>query len=166
VDHCDSCGFVYAELPTAEAPGRLRALARVYQDRLTTRDASTLRTRPEPEVWSSLEYACHVRDVFDVQQGRTLLALEVECPTFVPMGREERVVARRYNQQDPLAVATELGAAADALAATFEALDEPAWARTGIYNWPTRSERDLAWLARHTVHEGIHHLRDIDAGPR
>jgi DinB superfamily len=166
MDRCDACSFVYADLATADAAGRLRSLAGAYRDRLATHDVTTLRRRPDPETWSPLEYACHVRDVFEVQHERTLLALEEDTPTFVPMGRDERVVERRYNEQDPLVVATELGAAADTLAATFEGLDEAGWARTGIYNWPTPTERDLAWLARHTVHEGMHHLRDVDAGLR
>ena len=166
MDRCDACAFVYADLPLEDAPARLRALADTYEDRLVVHDRSVLRTRPAPDVWSPLEYACHVRDVFQVQRERTLLALAEDTPAYEPMRREERVVERRYNAQDPVVVASEIGVAADALAATFEGLDRDGWARTGIYNWPTRSERDLAWLARHTVHEGIHHLRDVDAGLR
>jgi DinB superfamily len=166
VDRCDACAFVYADLPTRDAAGRLRSLADDYGVRLTERDVDELRRRPGPDVWSPLEYSCHVRDVLEVQRERTLLALAEETPVFVPMGRDERVVERRYNEQDPAVVAAELRAAAAALADTFDRLDDAAWARTGIYNWPTRSERDLAWLARHTVHEAMHHLRDVDAGLR
>ena len=36
-------------------------------------------------------------------------------------------------------------------------------ARTGVYNWPTREERTVTWIARHTVHEMEHHRRDIDS---
>jgi hypothetical protein len=164
VDRCDACAFVYADLPVRAAPSRLRSFASDYSARLTARDAADLRTRPGPEVWSPLEYSCHVRDVFEVQRERTVLALTEETPVFVPMGRDERVADRRYNEQDPTVVAAELEAAAAALADTFDDLDDTAWARTGIYNWPTRTERDLGWLARHTVHEAMHHLRDVDAG--
>ncbi len=155
---------MYADLPTRDAAGRLRSLGVDYATRLTTRSADALRARPEPDVWSPLEYSCHVRDVFDVQRERTLLALAEETPVFVPMGRDQRVVDLRYNEQEPTVVAAELQGAAGMLAETFDGLDEAAWERTGIYNWPTPTERDLIWLARHTVHEGLHHLRDVDAG--
>jgi hypothetical protein len=36
------------------------------------------------------------------------------------------------------------------------------WQRRLVYNYPEPAERDLAWLARHTVHEGEHHLFDVD----
>ncbi len=168
MDRCDDCAFVYADVPNVDAAGWLRSLGRGYAERLTTFDVVRLRARPEaePDTWSPLEYSCHVRDVFGVQRERILLALAEATPTFVPMGRDARVVDLRYNEQDPLVAAVELRRAADELAATFEALDDAGWARTGIYNWPTSSERDITWLARHTVHEGVHHLRDVDAGLR
>jgi hypothetical protein len=43
-----------------------------------------LRTRPEEGVWSALEYACHVRDVFLVQRDRLYTALVEDTPTFTP----------------------------------------------------------------------------------
>jgi hypothetical protein len=33
-----------------------------------------------------------------------------------------------------------------------------------VYNYPTRVERDVLWMGRHTVHECVHHLLDIDRG--
>jgi hypothetical protein len=36
------------------------------------------------------------------------------------------------------------------------------WRGPLIYNYPEPVERDLAWLARHTIHEGEHHLFDVD----
>jgi hypothetical protein len=51
---------------------------------------------------------------------------------------------------------------ATALAATLESLDDDAWSRTGIYNHPERRIRTVELLGRQTVHEGEHHLWDID----
>ena len=161
MNHCDECGFVYADLGPADVPPRLAALGPVYGDRLGA-DPSVLRRRPSPDIWSGLEYCCHVRDVLIVQRERLQLALAEDCPVFVPMGRDERVVNDRYNEQDPTVVAAELRAAADAVAAGFAALDDAGWERVGVYNWPERAERSMLWLGRHTVHEGEHHLRDVD----
>jgi DNA segregation ATPase FtsK/SpoIIIE, S-DNA-T family len=163
MDHCDDCGLVYASISTAEIPNALFAFGSEYRRRLTG-DPAVLRTRPSPDTWSALEYSCHVRDVLDVQRARLHLALVEDVPTFTPMGRDERAVDDRYNEQAPLDVADQLEQAAAAIAADFAALDDEQWLRTGIYNWPTATERTMTWLGQHTIHEGRHHLLDIDAG--
>ena len=35
--------------------------------------------------------------------------------------------------------------------------------RRCVYNYPEPTEVTLLWLGQHTVHEGEHHLQDIDA---
>jgi predicted carbohydrate-binding protein with CBM5 and CBM33 domain len=91
-----------------------------------------------------------------------LLAQAEDQPAFASMRREERVVEERYNEQQPGEVAREIAAAADALAAELEALDDRGWERTGIHSWPTTQVRTVEWIGRHTIHEGQHHLQDID----
>ncbi len=103
-----------------------------------------------------------MRDVLVVQRERLAQALVEDCPTFVPMGRDERVIRDRYNEQDPATVARALTAVANAAAGAFVALDDAGWSRTGIYNYPEPTERSMLWLGQHTVHEVRHHLLDID----
>ncbi|MET8837688.1 DinB family protein, partial [Micromonospora sp. NPDC004540] len=164
MDRCEECLFVYSALDSGELPQRLRDVAAHYPAAL--HGALDPRWRPAPEVWSPLEYACHVRDVFRVQGERLALALRVDEPEFPPMGRDELVVTERYNAQDPGVVLADLAAAADAFAARFAALGEVELARTGVYPWPRREARTLRWLGRHTVHEAEHHLLDIRRGAR
>ena len=159
MDHCEECGFVYASVRRDEVPGRLRDFGARY--RATVGARGDVRRRPATEVWSPLEYACHVRDVLRVQRERLALALEVHEPEFVPMRRDERAVEERYNEQDVDAVLTDLAAAADALAEAVAALAPEQWLRTGVYPWPARQVRTVEWVARHSVHEGEHHLLDI-----
>jgi hypothetical protein len=165
---CPECGFDYDGLSDAEIPEALRAFDRRYRAPLT-------RGLPDESLddlvrahrlggWSALEYACHVRDVFAVQRERSQQALAEDTPTFGPMGgvgREEMAIRERYNDQDPDVVADQLAANANALAQVFEALTAEQWERRCIYSYPEPTERDLRWLARHTVHEGRHHLLDI-----
>jgi hypothetical protein len=166
VDRCAECLFVYSALDVGDVPPRLRDVAGRYPAGL--REVLDVRRRPAPQVWSPLEYACHVRDVLRVQGERLTLALRVSEPEFAPMGRDELVVTERYNAQDPEVVLADLATAADAFAARFAALGEVELARTGVYPWPRREVRTLLWLGRHTVHEAEHHLLDIRraAGPR
>jgi DinB superfamily len=121
------------------------------------------RRRPRREVWSALEYACHVRDVLLVQRERALLALVETTPGFARMYRDERVGLARYDAHPPGQVLDQLGMAAELCATVFDGLTSQQWARSLIYNYPAPAWRDVAWLARNTVHEVEHHLDDIRA---
>jgi hypothetical protein len=125
-------------------------------------DDATARHRPAAGVWSPLEYACHVRDVLVFQDRRVQQAQAEDEPTFAPMNRDERAVSERFNEQDRVAVADETTAAAAALAATLDALPELGWERTGGYGHPRPQAVTVEWVARHTVHELVHHLLDIE----
>jgi hypothetical protein len=163
MDVCAECGFDYGTLPrTALAPSLVVSAAQ-HAARLTA-DDDALRHRPAPDVWSPLEYACHVRDVLGVQRERMLRTQVEEEPSFSPMNREQRAVDEAYNEQDPDRVAEELREAGAAIAAVLDGLGDAGWARTGVYNFPATAVRDVDWIARHTLHELTHHLMDVDRG--
>lgn len=159
MDRCEECGFDYTAVSATDLRARLEAAGPRFAAALAA--VADPRRRPAPSVWSPLEYTCHVRDVLHVQGERVALALRVDNPQFVPMGREERVVADAYNAQDPQTVLAELTAAAHELARVFDALGPAQWERTGIYPWPAAETRTVLWLGRHTVHEVQHHLMDV-----
>jgi hypothetical protein len=119
---------------------------------------AVLRQRPAPGVWSALEYAAHVRDVFSWYDERVGRSLVEDRPTFEGPGPDARAEEGRYNEQDPLAVADELAANAEKLAATIEAVPEGGWDRVHVRNG---EERSVLFTARRAVHEGNHHLLDI-----
>ena len=163
---CAECQFEYASEDEASIPDRLRTLGRRYSAPLSrflpNEDGpALLRSHPLEGAWSALEYACHQRDVFWFIHERLRQGLAEDVPTYAPMGREQRVIDDRYNEQDPADVAAKIAANADALADAFSALTQQQWARTGIYNFPEPSERDMVWLGQHAIHEGHHHLLDM-----
>lgn len=159
-DTCAKCGFTYA-IGRAEITPWMRSDARAFVDKVARFDDEAVRKRPAPEVWSPLEYACHVRDMLGVQTERVHVAQREVDPVFVPMGREERVVEHRYNEQDPAEVAAALLASADALTAFLDGLDDAGWMRTGLYNYPEPALRTVEWIAIHTTHELLHHRGDL-----
>jgi hypothetical protein len=167
MDSCAEYGYVYEEPRAERIAGELAGLGPRYRNRLAA-GAEVLRRRPAPGVWSALEYACHVRDMLLTQRERVYLALVEERPSFAKMHRDERVTLAQYATQRPAEVAEELEMAARLVARAFADLDEAAWRRPCIYNYPVPQERTLLWVARHTQHEGEHHLLDIDRaiGPR
>lgn len=74
------------------------------------------------------------------------------------MRRDEVVVERDYNSQNPADVAEELAVAAEALAARLERVPPEGWVRVGVRD---NLEMTIDWMARNVVHEGTHHLLDI-----
>jgi len=159
-DACPECGFTYTATRN-EAVGWLLSDAQMFIDTFRAFDDEAARQRPLPDVWSPLEYACHVRDVLRVQRERVLLAQREEEPAFAPMRRDERAVEERYNEQDSHVVADEILDAATAFLGVLRALDDEGWMRTGIYNYPAPQVRTVEWIAVHTVHELLHHRVDI-----
>ncbi|MBV8981283.1 MAG: DinB family protein [Acidimicrobiia bacterium] len=161
---CDECGFEYESVPPDDIGSALRSNAQALIDALSSGDG--VRSRPEPDIWSPLEYACHVRDVLGVQLARVARGLAEDTPSFEPMQRDARPARLRYNEQDPVVVREQVLDAASALADVFDGLGEEQLARTVIYNWPVEMVRPLSWVGRHTVHELVHHRGDIESGFR
>jgi hypothetical protein len=167
MDHCDECGFVYGEHVRPSVASEISDLGPRFTAVLRSESAGTpghdrLSRRPSADVWSPVEYSCHVRDVLIAQRERLFLALVENTPSFAPIYRDDRVLLARYGEEDPEHVAAEIAFAARMAAWAFDGLDPSAWDRTCIYNFPEPSERSLLWLAQHTLHEGRHHLRDIE----
>jgi hypothetical protein len=84
-----------------------------------------------------------------------------DTPDCIRMHRDERVILGRYNSQQPVRVAEQLGFAAGLAGEAFADVDRSAWGRTLIYNWPDPHLSDVSGLAAHTVHETVHHLADF-----
>ncbi|MHB1710315.1 MAG: DinB family protein [Acidimicrobiales bacterium] len=166
MERCE-CGFVYEDHGFGAVPGELVELgsrcATLLRDAVADPLlAERLTRRPEPEVWSALEYACHIRDVLLAQRERLFLTLVEECPGFAPIYRDQRASLACYAGEDPPTVADEVEMAAGLVARSFAGVSPEGASRRCVYNFPRPSERTVVWLAQHTLHEGIHHVRDMD----
>ena len=153
---CPECGLESATIEGPDVPDLVRGYARRWVDVLTRPDVAV---PPAPEVWSPLEYACHVRDVCRVMQRRAELMLAEENPTFENWDQDATAVAAWYGEQDPVDVARELTADADAIAAVFAAVAGDQWQRPGTRS--NGSEFTVETLARYFVHDVVHHLHDV-----
>jgi hypothetical protein len=127
---CPQCGFDVTDLPPECVAPLVRANAGEWVT-LLGRPAAELRRRPSEDRWSPLEYACHVRDVFSLYDERLTLMLEQDDALYPNWDQDATAVAERYIEQDPSVVATQLRAAADALADRFDSVGGPRWQRRG-----------------------------------
>jgi hypothetical protein len=120
------------------------------------------RTRPDDATWSALEYGCHVRDVYRLYEYRLGLMLAEDGAHFPNWDQDATAVEDDYGTQDPMAVAAELRAAAQSLAAAFDRVSGEQWSRRGIRS--DGAEFTIDSFARYMVHDPVHHVADVEHG--
>lgn len=156
---CEECGFDTRSFPREQVGTLLRDNARAWSAVLSAN--ADVGTRPRPDVWSTLEYACHVRDVFRLNEYRLALMLAEDDPPFANWDQDSTAIAERYWEQDPEVVRTELDAAANTLADAFDAVTGDQWDRTGRRG--DGANFTVETFARYFIHDPVHHLHDVSA---
>ena len=96
---CPECGFDASSMSLAELPDALRDNAVAWKEILEG-PSDRLRDRPRPDVWSPLEYAFHVRDVFELYHYRLGLMLDEDGPSYPNWDQDETAVAKDYRNAD------------------------------------------------------------------
>lgn len=155
---CPECGFTADAVTMAAVPQQITDNADLWADILR----GEVRTRPEPGVWSPLEYACHVRDVCRVFAERVDLMREQDEPRFADWDQDATALQQRYWEQDPAVVSTEVDEASDLAATAFARVRDDDWERRGVRS--NGSEFTIDSLARYFLHDLYHHVADL--GPR
>lgn len=155
---CPECGLDTGSFPHDEVGAMLRANAAEWIA-LLRGDAAVLRRRPSPEVWSVLEYAAHVRDVFRIYDERLARMLDEDGPLYANWDQDATAVGDRYDTSDPAVVADEIDEAAARLADRFDSVSGDGWNRTGHRSDGASFTVDS--FARYFIHDPIHHLYDV-----
>lgn len=153
---CPECGFDASAVQPTDVADRIRDDAADWVHRLA---GSDVRTRPEPGVWSMLEYGCHIRDVHRIFDHRVRLMLTKDDPQFPNWDQDETAIADDYASQDPAVVATELFDAASIVAATYANMPVGAWSRRGLRS--NGSEFTIASISVYHLHDIVHHANDV-----
>jgi hypothetical protein len=155
---CPECDFEPAAMDVEAIGIMLRENAAAWQAVL--RRSGTAQ-RPKPSVWSPLEYACHVRDVFRLFDERLRLMLTEDDPLYANWDQDETAIADDYASQDPAVVADELVAAASAIADRFDSVTGEQWDRRGRRSDGASFTVDT--FARYFTHDWVHHLHDVSS---
>jgi len=157
---CPDCGFEAAALAR---DGIGTALRRV-NDRIIAllRESPDAARRPEPGVWSALEYGCHVRDVHRIFLRRLQLMLDEDAPEFENWDQDATAIELRYDRAVLDEVITDVTADGERLATAFEDVRPEQWSRTGLRS--DGATFTVETIGRYLVHDPTHHVWDIERG--
>lgn len=163
-EHCDACRFDGSSYDNAALIAALSGLGQSWRSLLADAGAQ-LRVRPEPEVWSAIEYAAHSRDITALHCFGVEQALTGEEPVFPPIMADELIAsaAATYVDEDPQLVVDALDNEAERLAAMASAAPGAAW-ELGITIGEDRST--VRRLLEHALHDSLHHIDDVQRGLR
>ena len=141
----------------------MRSFPRRYRALLVTpgsedRPNAVFRRRPDPSTWSALEYTAHVADMLDHLGPAIRRIVYEDNPSITLFDNDRRAAEKRYNELERAEVLGWLELACGELASVLETVRADDWTRTGLLD---AGERDALAVARNGVHEGSHHLRDV-----
>jgi len=157
---CPECGLDAASVEPGAVAQRLRAAVDAWSQVLARPD---VRVRPAAQVWSPLEYACHVRDVLRLYDERLRLMLEQDDPMLANWDQDETAARDAYGEQDPAAVVAQLQEAGQALVARPDGVHGADWDRPGRRSDGARFT--VASFSQYVLHDVEHHLHDVAATP-
>lgn len=155
---CPECGIDVSELSPQDIAIALRTCLPRWAAVLQREDVAV---RPRVDVWSPLEYAAHVRDVFKVMHYRLDLMHLQDDPAFPDWDQDATAVEDDYAHQSPRVVATQLAAAGRGLADAFDSVLKRDLQRSGLRGNGARFT--VQTLARYCWHDIAHHLHDVGA---
>ncbi|MET3805692.1 hypothetical protein ABIB25_002696 [Nakamurella sp. UYEF19] len=154
---CPECDFLATAVERETIRERLLATTPRWQAVLARDEVAV---RPAPQIWSSLEYGCHVRDVHTLFGERATLIAEHDDPGFANWDQDETALAGRYWASDPADVAADLDAACATAADFFSGLTDAQWRRGGHRS--NGSVFTMETLGVYYLHDVVHHLSDVD----
>jgi SAM-dependent methyltransferase len=153
---CEECGYDASTVAIADLPHRIRVNAQVW---LALMGDPEVAVRPQPDVWSPLEYAAHVHDVHQLFHERATAMLVEHEPSFANWDQDATALEKRYDQQVPAIVGPTLVAAAYAVADVYASVPDDDWGRKGFRS--DGSVFNIASLGRYHLHDIEHHLNDV-----
>ena len=156
---CPECGLEAGSIYPGDLPHLIRANAQVW---LALMGDPEVAVRPEPHVWSPLEYACHVHDVHQLFHERADGDADRGAPRTSPTGTRTSPRSRSgTTSRCRRSSGRRWWPSAYAVGDVYASVSGDAWDRRGV-----RSDGavfTVATLGRYHYHDVYHHLHDVAA---
>ena len=159
---CETCRLAYPDLDVDRCLSLVAESTAALVELLPSLREAILRGRPQPAVWSPVEYACHVRDVLLTFAVRVHRGVVEDRPMLDPMYADWRAERFGYVATRLDVLCLELAAAAEGFTNEVRAVPGDAWGRLVVRR--PEEVRTVRWLVRQAAHECVHHLADVRAG--
>lgn len=153
---CDECLTDVRELNIYECADLMRSTLCGWRDRLRE---PNLTRRSDPDTWSPLEYAAHVRDALAVFEERIRLMLTQDNPVLPDWDQDTAAIEGNYNDSNPVTVAMQLDSAITSAGGLLDGLDSAVYGRKGQRS--DGSPFTVQTLSRYFAHDVAHHLHDV-----
>ena len=159
---CAFCGFVADTVTPSDAAVALRSYPRRLRAVLVRPDdedrADDVVRRPASDGWSALDHAVHLAASLRAT-AEALRLVSISDDPLVAYAPERR--SDGAGSVDVEQVLDDLAGAAGTMAEQVERIGGKDWDRTGRLDAPEDTVTALD-VARHAVHEGVHHLRGAE----
>ena len=157
---CAECGLDFELLTIDDAADIINACGPQFRAAFAVAhgDRERVRAKPDPDVWSSLEYVVHVRDSVRYHGALTNRALKEDRPQFEVPNPDAIAQNQGYNDADLDEVLDSLEQQTTRLAARVRSLDEDDLDRVVIR---AGDEITLRYMVGNAAHECHHHLQDV-----
>lgn len=155
---CGGCGMQFDDTPSRALGATVREEVYAFGLFLADADDAALRRRPDPETWSALEYAVHVRDLLRVFADRVVLTLRQDGPELGWWDHEAAMADGLANEADVGAVVDDLARNSSHLSEALRAVADDEFERPATRRGTEPFTIDL--LGRYALHEVVHHHAD------
>lgn len=155
---CPECGLDVSQFEPVQVAEAATRIAAAFEGLLGS-GAADLDRRPQPHVWSPIEYAAHVAEVcqvFDRRLGLMLIRLD---PEFADWDQNRAAIEGGYGARAPQSVAAELQHSMHALAVAIHAVPSSEYDRTGRRSDGARFT--VVTLLQYFLHDVVHHWWDV-----
>ena len=157
---CAECGLDPERLTVDEAAELIADLGPRYRAAfaVVAGDRDRLRAKPDPDVWSPLEYVVHLRDSVRYHGALTNRALKEDRPEFGAPDPDAIAQHESYNDADPDEVLDSLEHQTTRFATRARLLDDDDLHRVVVR---AGTEITVRYMIGNVAHEGHHHLQDV-----
>jgi hypothetical protein len=157
-DHCGECHFDARAMTTAEVCGQLRLVPGQVRLVLDGVDEAALRRRPDPGVWSAMEYLGHLRDLMAYHRFLIERAVAEDGPVVASVDPDDAVASAGYAGAGLEELLGQFDRRVDRLVTVIDGLADGALDRRLVLG---DREIDLRLVTRSALHEGYHHQLDL-----
>ncbi|MDX1620847.1 MAG: DinB family protein, partial [Nitriliruptorales bacterium] len=161
---CEGCGMAWSDYGREHLAPAARSIAPRWRDLVTGIDDTVLGTSPSADAadgrtWSAKEYGWHLGSVLDYMAAaleRMAGENDVQLDYYA---HEQDVADAEPNRRDLDEITTRIDRGSSRLAAVLASVDLDEWDHEADFPW---GRRDLMDMARNAIHEGEHHLDDVE----